>query len=117
MQSTGSQWRASKLTCTLTIALVFFTGAVAGAVVMDLSAHRWRAQAAPFWTETGREISLQKWTRELDLTPQQTKELERILDDFGMYYRNVLGEGKARIIHILNDDQKKKFDQLIAAQK
>jgi len=40
-----------------------------------------------------------------------------ILDDFGVYYRNVLSDGKARILRILNDDQKRKFDRLLEEQR
>ena len=40
-----------------------------------------------------------------------------ILDDFGVYYRNVLSDGKARILRILNEDQKRKFEKLLEEQR
>ena len=43
--------------------------------------------------------------------------MQVILDDFGVYYRNVLGDGKARILRILNDDQKRKLEKLLSEQR
>ena len=84
---------------------------------MNLGAHKWMHRAVPLWTEGGKEISLQRWKRELDLTPGQTKEMMTILDDFGVYYRNVLSDGKARILKILDEQQKLKFDKLLSEQR
>jgi hypothetical protein len=110
----GTKPVGSRLACLLPIALVFLVGVIAGAVAMNLGAHKWLHRSPPFWTEGGKEVSLQRWSKELDLTPEQTQEMAVILDDFGTYYRNVLSDGKARILRILNDDQKRKFDKLLA---
>ena len=101
----------------LPIALVFLAGVVAGAVGMSVGGHEWLHRSVPFWTEGGKEVSLQRWQKELDLTPDQLQEMRLILDDFGMYYRNVLSDGKARILRILNEDQKRKFDKLLAEKR
>jgi len=101
----------------LTITLVFLAGAGAGAVVMYSGAHRFMHRSAPFWTEGGKEIWLQRWKKELNLTPEQAQEMTLILDDFGMYYRNVLSDGKARILRVLNEEQRRKFDQLLEQQR
>jgi len=71
----------------------------------------------PFYTEGGKEVALQNWKKELDLTPEQAQQMAVILDDFGVYYRNVLSDGKARILRILNDDQRRKFDKLLAEKR
>lgn len=107
------QWQTSRATCVFAICLVFFAGAIAGAVATNMGAARWMKRSAPFWTEAGKDASLQKWKRDLQLTPEQAQQMADILDDFSMYYRNVLGDGKARILRILNDEQKKKFDKLL----
>jgi len=107
-------WQTSRLACVMTISLVFLSGAVAGAVAMNLGAHKWMHRpAAPFWTEGGKDVWLQRWKKDLNLSPEQTQKMTVILDDFGLYYRNVLSDGKARILQILNEDQKKKFDLLL----
>ena len=110
-------WQASKLACILTITLVFLTGAIAGAVAMNLGAHKWMHRSVPFWTEGGKDVWLQRWKKDLDLTPEQAQEMTLILDDFGVYYRNVLSDGKARILRLLNEEQKRKFDKLLDQQR
>lgn len=79
---------------------------------MNLGAHN-RLHKVAFWTEAGREISLEKWKKELDLNPSQAEQIETILDDFAKYYRNVLAGGKSRILAILNEDQKRKFEKMM----
>jgi hypothetical protein len=115
----GVRPAGSRMACVLPITLVFLTGVLAGAVGMSIGGHGWlhHRQGAAFWTDGGKEVSLQRWKKELDLTQEQSQELTVILDDFGLYYRNVLSDGKARILRILNDDQKRKFDKLLAEQR
>ena len=100
------------------ITLVFLVGVVAGAVAMSLGAHKpLHPPQLPFWTQGGKEVSLQRWKKELDLTPEQSQQMTVILDDFGTYYKNVLSDGKGRILQILNEDQKRKFNKLLAEQR
>jgi len=101
-----------------TLLFVFLSGAVAGAV-----SARWKIPAerhGPFWNEGGREISLQRFKKELDLTPQQAGEVETVLDDFVMYYQtlqaqmdDVRATGKNRILKLLREDQKQKFVRML----
>jgi len=113
----AAAWQSSRLTCITTITLVFLSGAIAGAVAMNLGAHKWMHRSVPFYTEGGKDVWLQRWKRDLKLTPEQSQEMAVILDDFGMYYRNVLSDGKSRILRILNDDQKRRFDKLLEEQR
>jgi hypothetical protein len=103
-----------------TLLFVFLSGAVAGAVGVSLGMSRERHNQPPFWKEGGREISLQRFKRELDLTPQQAGEIETVLDDFVMYYQtlqaqmdDVRATGKNRILKLLREDQKQKFDRML----
>jgi Spy/CpxP family protein refolding chaperone len=95
-----------------TLLLVFLCGAVVGALAFTLGAHK-PLHREPFWTASGRTIELERVKRELDLTPAQTEQMESILDDFAKYYRTVLSDGKARIMQILNENQRKKFEQMM----
>ena len=114
----ASRLQGSKVTCVATMTLVFMAGALAGALAMNLGAHKYmHRSSAPLYTECGKEVWLQRWKRDLKLTPEQSQQLNLILDDFGLYYRNVLSDGKARILRILNEDQKRKFDKLLAEQR
>ena len=118
MVSNRAVWsQGSRVTCVMTVTLVFLAGAIAGAVAMNLGAHRFLHRSVAFWTEGGKEVSLQRWKKELDLTPEQSQQMVVILDDFGTYYRNVLSDGKARILRILDEDQKRKFDKLLLEQR
>jgi hypothetical protein len=107
----------SRLACVTTISLVFLTGMLAGAVAMNMGAHKWMHRSVPFYTEGGKDIWLQRWKKDLQLTPEQSQQMAIVLDDFGIYYRNVLSDGKARILRILNEDQKRRFNKLLEEQR
>ena len=73
-----------------------------------------------YWREGGKDIAIQKFRTELNLTPDQSKEFETVLDDFMMYYQtlqaqmdDVRATGKQRLIRILNEDQRQKFDKML----
>ncbi len=103
----------------LTLLIVFLCGASTGMLVMSLGAqHRWKAVQQPSLEESGKV--LQRFKKELDLTQQQTEQLEMVLDDFFTYYHtlqaqldDVRASGKNRIVRILNTEQKRKFDKLV----
>jgi hypothetical protein len=108
----------------LILLLVFLCGASAGMLAMALGFHDWMhhrmARPVPAWKEGGREVSLQRFRQELNLTPQQTEQLETILDDFFTYYHtlqaqldDVRASGRQKILRILDDSQKKKFEKLM----
>jgi Spy/CpxP family protein refolding chaperone len=106
-----------KVGIAFTLVLVFLVGAVVGALAMNLGVHK-GLHRVPFWTDPGKQISLQRLQKELDLTPEQTEQLKTALDDFSRYYQDVLAIGKTSIYKILNEQQKHKFDQLMnEAQK
>jgi hypothetical protein len=113
-----SKPRTSRAACALTLTLVFFSGAFTGAIAYNYAGKKMSARSAPFWTEAGKERSLERWKRDLNLRPDQVKEIEMILDDFTMYYRSVMSDGKSKILRILDDQQKQKFLKLVSdAQK
>ncbi|MCS6951558.1 MAG: hypothetical protein RMK57_03395 [Bryobacterales bacterium] len=102
----------------LSLVLVFLCGMMAGALLMRYGVHGMLH---------GREAALdprltvENLRRELDLTPQQAEQLKIILDDFVMYVQSlqsqmdeVRGAGKERIRRILDPEQQRKFDQLMA---
>jgi hypothetical protein len=110
----GVSFRNQKLVCLGTFLLVFLCGVLAGAAIMtNSSLHQRFHRSAPFWTEAGKQISLENWKAELNLTPAQTEEMASILEDFAKYYRSVTSEAKARILKILDDEQRRKFEKLL----
>lgn len=91
---------------------VFLCGSVAGALLMSVTGVHKTLHGRATWGES-RPVILEHWKKELDLSPKQTEQLESILDDFSKYYDNVLADGKTRVMGILDDRQKRKFDELL----
>jgi hypothetical protein len=100
----------------LSLVLVFLCGAVFGIVVMSVSA-RLRPVHGASPSANGLSMSVTEWKQGLDLTPEQTVQLTSILDDFSRYYDNVLADGNSRVMHILNSEQKRKFEQMLREHK
>jgi hypothetical protein len=114
----GSPWRNPKILSLLF--LVFLTGSAAGALGFRM-VNRPAPKPGPSWREGGREISLQKFRTGLDLTYDQAREVEVVLDDFMMYYQTlqaqmdeVRANGKERIMRILNEPQREKFKSMMS---
>lgn len=114
-------WRNPQLL--LVLASIFLCGAVAGAIAMGAASHRWPGftRPAPSWREGGKEISTLRFKKELNLTPAQSEELELVLDDFMKYYQmlqsqmdDVRAMGKTRILRVLDDQQKRKFEKMLS---
>lgn len=113
-----SPWRNPKII--LILLSVFLCGAVAGVVGLRISQRTVSAKQMPYYKEGGREISLQRFRKELDLTNDQAAEIEVILDDFMMYYQTlqaqmdeVRAHGKDRIQTLLDDKQRAKFNRML----
>jgi len=108
-----SSWVGPRAAGISTLLLVFLCGAVLGALAFNLGAHK-KMHREPFWSATGKDAAVSRVKKELDLTPAQVEQMETILDDFAKYYTTVLTDGKSRILQILNEDQKKKFEKMLA---
>ncbi len=113
-----SPWTNPRIVFTL--ALVFLTGAAAGGLGMRYGMKVVSAQNGPSWKESGKEVTLQMFRKELKLSDAQAAEVETVLDDFMMYYQTlqaqmdeVRGSGKERILKILNEEQKAKFNRVM----
>ena len=106
-----------------TLLLVFLAGATAGALSMRLGLHdklhRTVVSAAP--REPSRDTVLQRFKAELDLSGAQTQQIGLVLDDYGQYYQSLQDQlddlratGKTRILQILDDSQRAKFEKMMA---
>jgi len=106
-----SFWQHQRLACGVMLLLMFLSGAAVGALAMNFG-HK-RLHRDPFWTDNGKTFNLQRLQKELNLTPEQTQQMESVLTDFAQYYKTVLSDGKTRIMSILDDGQKKRFNELV----
>ncbi len=96
--------------------LVFLCGVVVGALGMTLGVHRSLHRDSVLSRPVDTSMTLQKWKHELNLTDSQMSQIESILDDFSKYYDTVLADGKTRILKILDEPQRKKFEQMLKSQ-
>jgi hypothetical protein len=106
----------------LTIFLIFLAGALAGALVMRFGIRALPRDSAVYYPVGDKKVALQQLTNELDLTPSQVQQLEMVLDDFVMYVQmlqaqmdEVRANGKERVMRVLDEKQKKKFEKMLVA--
>jgi hypothetical protein len=111
LKATPTSWNP-KLACAVTLGLVFLCGAAAGAVAMNLGVHNILHQPT-FDTAAGKTIYFRRLQKELDLTPAQSEQIQSVLNDFWLYYRTVLVDGKEKVEQLLNEEQRKKFERML----
>lgn len=99
----------------VSMVLIFLCGGVAGAMVMSFLLHPGIHGGKP--ATGGFTISTREWQQELDLSAEQNRQLNSILDDFSRYYDNLLSDGNSRVLQILNSEQKKKFEKMMREHK
>lgn len=106
----------------VTLCLIFLAGSIVGAFAMRCVVHRVWHQPEPYWQEGGKQVALERLSKELDLTPSQRKELEVILDDFVMLVQSLQAQmdevratGKVKVMRVLNEEQKKKFEKMMGS--
>jgi Spy/CpxP family protein refolding chaperone len=111
-------WRNPRILFTLL--LVFLCGSLAGALVMRYLNEPPAPSAAVYWNKGGKENTMQRFDRELNLTPKQSAAIEAILDDFMMYYHSlnsqmdeVRANGKQRIMNVLEPEQQRQFEEVL----
>ncbi len=105
--------------------VVFLAGGLTGAVLMNLYEHFWRhplghVVTPSSWMKADREHYIEKLAADLELTPAQRTELESILDttmqqfnDLHVFSHHIRQEGINRIRALLNENQRKRFDQFM----
>jgi hypothetical protein len=111
-------WQNPRIVCVLL--LVFLCGAAAGALTMRLGFTPVRRDMT-YWKEEGKEITLDRFRKELGLTSDQARQMEVVLNDFVMYYQTlqqqmveVKSSGKERILQILDQNQREKFLRMVS---
>jgi hypothetical protein len=103
------------------LAIVFFCGTAFGAAAMRVYLHRVMVSPnGPQLVYNGHRVFLSQLDKELNLRPEQKLQIELILDDFAKYYQNleeqrqeVAEHGKQKIMELLDDPQRARFEQLL----
>jgi hypothetical protein len=111
-------WKNPRVLVTLFV--IFLAGSIVGAFTMRCVVHGLWHKPEPYWQEGGKKVALDRLSRELDLSSSQEKELEVILDDFVMMVQTLQAQmdevratGKVKVMRILNEEQKKKFEKMM----
>ena len=122
--------KSGKAKSALYLLLIFLCGFLAGAVATnvwtswDVTANRARADSSSDPKLRSSERAVERFKRHLELTPEQVSQFHQILDETRRAYRqhereieNIRQQGNARIRTILSDQQKAKFDEMIAQRE
>lgn len=103
------------------LVLIFMCGALSGALAYRYRSTQVIKAAGKSWIEGGKQLTLNKLSKELALDAQQAAEVEAVLDDFMMYYQSlqsqmdeVRANGKGRILRVLTPDQRVRFEQMLS---
>ena len=105
-----------------TLLLVFVAGATTGGLVMQLGLHdKLHRITSASSREPNREMVLQKFKTELNLSGEQVEGIAAVLEDYRQYYQSLQEQlddlrltGKTRIVQILSPDQRVKFEKMMA---
>ena len=115
-----ASWQNPKVLTTLL--LVFVAGAFSGALSMRWGLHdRLHPGTAASWKDPrAAKVFFERCHKELNLTPKQAEEMASILDDYKGYYQSVQDQldevratGKSRIMALLDERQRQKFETLL----
>ena len=111
-----------------TLALVFLAGAAVGALIMQMGLHARLHHTVSAATATAPAVSkastndamVQRFKTELNLSADQTIKIAMVLSDYREYYKSlqdqlddVRSTGKTRIMQILDDQQRAKFEKIM----
>ena len=107
----------------LYVLLIFLCGLVSGALAMKLWSGGKDRQPQVAQADTTPPVSrtqrlVDRFTRELKLTPEQVHQLSVILDETRLRYQikedSTRAEGRNRVRQILTDAQRAKYEEIIA---
>lgn len=106
------------------VAVIFLCGAAFGSVLTREYLHsKMFGPRKPQTMEVARSFGLARLKAELNLSPEQTAIVTKELDEYAKYYQNieeqyedVADHGKQRILDVLNDQQKKRFNEICSGQ-
>jgi hypothetical protein len=113
---------ADRKRAALYVALIFLCGSLTGTLVTNLWTH-WGPESTSARADAPYSVQhiVERFTRRLNLTPEQAKQLNQILDEtHGAYLQyesqeeTIRQEGRDRIRGILTDEQRPKYEEMLA---
>lgn len=101
--------------------LVFLGGVACGVFATRYAIARATPRPSVTWRDGGRARTMAHLKGDLNLTPDQARQIEILLEDLAKYYDNLQAQmddfrqdGKDRIKKILTPEQQKKFDKILS---
>ncbi len=98
--------------------LIFVCGMAVGGVGMRLYD---KHESVAWDLAQEKQMAVEHFTQELDLNQEQARAIEAILDEFIMQQADLMAQfrtsrlsGHDRILQILNDDQRQRFQQVLS---
>jgi hypothetical protein len=111
-------WSNPKVLASLCV--IFLCGAALGAAITSSFLHARMASHPPPSINAAQRAGVQRLKTELNLSAEQESTVMKVLDDYGKYYQNIEDEredvaehGKQRILSVLNEQQRKRFLELL----
>lgn len=118
LRHSNAGWSNPKVLSVL--AVVFLCGAAVGSAITSGFLHARISPDRQSTVDRARRVGVEHLKAELGLTPEQEQTVMKVLDDYGKYYQNIEDEredvaehGKQRILSVLNEQQKKRFLELL----
>jgi Spy/CpxP family protein refolding chaperone len=120
IQNSPAPWRNRRVVSTLV--LVFLAGASAGAFAMRFGLHdKLHRTVSAASREPSREAVLQNFKTKLDLSNEQTEQIDMVLEDYRQYYESLQEQlddlrstGRNRILQVLAPPQREKFEKMMS---
>lgn len=110
-------WSNPKVLASLCV--IFLCGAALGSAITSAFLHA-RMSQRPASINAAQRAGVLRLKTELNLTAEQESTVMKVLDDYGKYYQNIEDEredvaehGKQRILSVLNEQQRKRFIELL----
>jgi Spy/CpxP family protein refolding chaperone len=101
--------------------LVFLVGGACGAFATHYAFSHSVFRPSVSWRDGGRARTMAHLKQDLNLTPDQARQIEVLLEDLAKYYDNLQAQmddfrqdGKNRIKKILTPEQQQKFDRILS---
>ena len=102
------------------VAFIFFSGMAMGGFTMILAERYWLQPRQQALEKAEEQVALEHLSMELRLDDMQTRQVGEILDQAIMEHADMMAQfrtnrvhGHDRIMKILNEEQRKRFDQVL----
>lgn len=102
------------------VAFIFICGMATGAFTWHVAQRRWFPPKPPVLSAEGKSVAMDHFNRELELSEQQARAVESILDEFIMEQADLMARfrtsrtsGHQRLNEVLNEEQRTRLKKVL----